>query len=346
MAEQPCQLPAPSPELVKCSYTIYGLRLDSTRPIPGALKAEGNTPASIFVSLEGIPDHFEVGAVDAAEVWYRDPEQSENGEPVLIVWRLEGGAFLLFRYADGTEFVVDRTGATIWAGWPTTSTLEATFIYLLGPILGFVLRLRGLVSLHASVLAWENQAFAIMGPGGAGKSTTAAALAMRDVSVLADDVAAIIPCKNGFEVPPGYSWLRLWPTSASILFGSADHLPKMVSDWDKCYLALERSNLSFLTTPRPLQTIYFLDERSDAEQAPFIERMFPRKALLALITNTYANYLLAPEHRAHEFEMLSKLMSCVRMRRVVPHTNPERLDTMCHLILEDFRDQVAGATGS
>jgi hypothetical protein len=345
MAEQPCRLQAPPTEQARSSYTIYGLRLDSTRPIPGVLKAEPNTAASVFVSLEGIPDCFDVPALDD-KPWYVSADKSESGEAVLRVWRFAEGGFVRLRYADGTEFVVDRGGTTIWAGWPTTSTLEDTFIYLLGPILGFVLRLRGIVSLHASVLALGNQAFAIMGPGGAGKSTTAAALAMRGAGIIADDVATLIPHQNGFEVAPGYSWLRLWPSSSRLLFGSADYLPRMVANWEKCYLDLERSSFSFHATPRPLRTIYFLDERSDSEEAPYVERLLPRVALVALITNTYANYLLAPEERAQEFGMLGKLISAVPVRRVVPHTSPERLDALCQVILEDFRNQMAHGTGS
>ena len=76
---------------------------------------------------------------------------------------------LVFVYADGTHFVVNQEGTTIWAGWPTTSTLEATFIYLLGPILGFVLRLRGVVSLHASVLRAREPGLCDHGTGRGGK---------------------------------------------------------------------------------------------------------------------------------------------------------------------------------
>jgi hypothetical protein len=346
MAERPYPLQGPPLEQARSSYTVYGLRLDSTRPIPGVLQAEPNTPASVFVSLEGIPDCFDVRALDNASPWYVSPDQIDDGEPILRVWRFEEDGFVRLRYADGTQFVVDRAGTTIWAGWPTTSTLEDTFIYLLGPILGFVLRLRGVVSLHASVLEFGNQAFAIMGPGGAGKSTTAAALAMRGAGVLADDVAALIPHKNGFEVPPGYSWLRLWPSASSILFGSADYLPRMVSNWDKCYLDLEQSSFFFHSTPRSLRTIYFLDNRSDSEEAPFVEGILPKEAMVGLIANTYVNYLLAPEQRAQEFELLGKVMSAVPMRRIVPHISPARLERLCEVILEDFRGQVARGKGS
>ena len=330
---------ATPPEQASTAHTIYGLRLDSTRPIPGVPRAEANLPADVFVSLEGIPDRFAVPAQEITCPWYVSPYQSDQGDPSLALWRLEDGAFLRLRYFDGTEFVVDRSGATVWAEWPANSSLEDTFIYLLGPVLGFVLRLRGILCLHASVVARENQALAIIGPSGAGKSTTAAALAMRGCSVIADDVAAVVPDRKGFRVAPGYSRLRLWPASSSILFGSADHLPKLVPNWDKCYLDLEGPGFAFESRACPLAAIYFLEERVDSEQSPELREMLPREALIALIANTYVNYLLGPEQRAQEFEMLGKLISKVVLRKIVPHANPARLDAMCQLILSDFRDQ-------
>ena len=48
----------------------------------------------------------------------------------------------------------------------------------LGPVFAFVLRLRGAVTFHASAVR-IGDAVAFLGPQGAGKSTTAAALALR-----------------------------------------------------------------------------------------------------------------------------------------------------------------------
>ena len=77
-------------------------------------------------------------------------------------------------YADGTRFVVDEGGTEVWAWWPEGATLDATATYLLGPVFGWLLRLRGVLALHASVAALDGRAAAFAGPAGMGKSTTAA----------------------------------------------------------------------------------------------------------------------------------------------------------------------------
>ena len=218
------------------------------------------------------------------------------------------------------------------------STLEDTIVYLLGPVL-VLLRLRGILCLHASVLALDGRAFALLGPMGAGKSTTAAAMARRGCGVLSEDMAPVTQTATGFHVQPGYGWIRLWPQSSAILFGSVDYLPRIVANWDKCYLDLAELGLPFETQEQPLTAIYLLERRVDSEDSPILEPLVAREALVALITHTYTNYLLDREQRAQEFEILGRLLGAVRMRRVVPHARPEFLDRLCDVILKDFREQ-------
>ncbi len=323
-------------ELPRFSHTIYGLHVDSTHPLPGVRPASAVGPADVAVSLDGIPQRFEIPGQELAKPWY---ERCHDGdEPILTVWKLENGAFIRFRYADGTHFVLDRAGTRIWAQWAASATLEDTVVYLLGPVFGFLLRLRGVLCLHASTLAIDGQAFALLGPMGAGKSTTAAALAMRGCGVLSEDMAPITKSTAGFRVQPGHGWIRLWPQSSAILFGSSGYLPRIVANWDKCYLDLAELGLPFETQEQPLTAIYLLEQRADSEEAPFLEPMVSRQALVALVTHTYTNYLLDREQRAQEFESLGQLIRAVRMRRIVPHARPELLDQLCEVILKDFRE--------
>ncbi len=57
--------------------------------------------------------------------------------------------------------------------------------------MGTALRLQGKICLHSSVIAVGEYALAIIGAKGAGKSTTAAALAKRGYPILADDIAVL-----------------------------------------------------------------------------------------------------------------------------------------------------------
>ena len=72
---------------------------------------------------------------------------------------------------------MDRHGTKLWASWPSHSSVEEAATYLLGPVLGLLLRFRGVTCLHASAVAIGDSVIAFVGAEGAGKSTTAAAFA-------------------------------------------------------------------------------------------------------------------------------------------------------------------------
>src|SRR5262249_22183040 len=150
-------------------------------------------------------------------------------------------------------------------------TLEDTATYLLGPVLGFILRLRGVTCLHASAVAICDQAIAILGPAGAGKSTTAASFARAGYKVLTDDIVALDERGDAFLVQPAYPRVRLWSESVNALFGTEDALPLLTPTWDKRYLDLQANISCFQEHPLPLAAIYLLDKRSSDPAAPFIE---------------------------------------------------------------------------
>ncbi|WP_414623449.1 hypothetical protein [Calothrix sp. CCY 0018] len=88
-----------------------------------------------------------------------------------------------------------------------------------GCVIGTALRLQGKLCLHSSVIKVDNCAIAIIGEKGAGKSTTAAALAKQGYPILADDIAVLTDCGDSFLVQPGYPRLRLWKSAVNQLYG-------------------------------------------------------------------------------------------------------------------------------
>lgn len=67
-------------------------------------------------------------------------------------------------------------------------------------ILVVLLRLRGLLVLHAAAVGSENGAIVLFGPCGAGKSTLAAELCLEGLTFLTDDIALIRETELGFAV--------------------------------------------------------------------------------------------------------------------------------------------------
>ena len=274
---------------------------------------------------------------------YTSPFKDEQGNCNLRVWQINRGQHFHLRYNDDTQFFVDRKGTEIWAIWPDNLTLEDTATYLLGPILGFVLRLRGTVCLHASAIAIEGKAIALVGRSEAGKSTTAAAFAQRGYSVLSEDVVALVDRTDGFLVEPAYPRIRLWDSSVRSLYGTPEHLPRIVPShptWDKRYLDLTQTGDRFQKEPLPLVGIYYLDLRSNNSDCPRIEPIPTQSQLMTLVSNTYTNYLLNKQQRAQEFEVLSRLVKQVPVRQIIPHADIDKLPHLLDTILEDFRTTV------
>jgi len=89
-------------------------------------------------------------------------------------------------------------------------TTEDAATYLLGPVLGLLLRLRGVTCLHASAVALADRAIAFVGSEGAGKSTTAALLARKGLAIISDDVVALVERDALFTFIPAYPYLSLW----------------------------------------------------------------------------------------------------------------------------------------
>jgi hypothetical protein len=323
---------------VTVPYSLYGLQLASNVPIPGLMAGHGMAPTDVEVCLGPFPTWLgDLLRESPREIHYLSSMKDETGRPSYHLWRVAGGDYFHLRYLDETTFVLDRQGARVWAAWPEPLTLEDTATYLLGPVFGFLLGLRGYCCLHASVVVVDGWAVALLGSAGAGKSTTAAAFARQGDPVLSDDVAALLDRHGHLLVQPAYPHLRLWPSSVTTLYGSPDALPLLTPTWEKCRLDLTGKGYHFQEQPTPLAAVYALDDRRDEPSAPYVEAFTGRAAFLHLLGNTYASHLLLPPERTREFALLGRLARTVPLRRVIPHTDPRHLARLCDVIRADFR---------
>jgi hypothetical protein len=310
-------------------YSAFGLSLGSNWPLPGLMARQDSSPIDIAIWLQTEP----VVGGGQTEAWYRSDPDVERASR-LWVWSLSGGRYFQLVYGDGTQFYVNGRGSEIWATWPDASTIEDTATYLLGPILAFALRLRGVLCLHASVVGLEKRAIALVGPAQSGKSTAAAAFAQLGATVLTDDVAALVEFGGQVYAHPAYPQLRLWPDSVSLLYGSAAALPRLTPNWDKRMLDLTNRPYRFQPLALPLAAIYVLGPRSAGGRAR-VDILRGRGKLRVLLGNTHVGYLLNEEMRAAEFASLARLVSRVPVRLVTPPCEPSALSDLCSRIIED-----------
>lgn len=280
--------------------------------------------------------------LESGELWWVSPFTDEQGRPLRTIHKLRNGAFYFIRYERGIQIVADRHCRRAWITWAEGSTDEELGILLWGSVMGILLRLRGMVCLHASAVAIDGAAVAFVGHSDAGKSTTAAAFSRAGHGVLADDLVTLDDRHGGeYRVHRGYSHLRLCPDATAALYGRVDALPQLVPSWDKRRLDLEAAGPSeaFL----PLRAIYLLGERCPRGARPVCSSVSPREALMGLVTHTYSNTVLDQPMRKQEFEFLTRLVGRLPIRRLTPGDDLGALSEMRAAVLDDVRGLEIGA---
>lgn len=327
------------------SHVVYGLRLAASELLPGLPLSPEEDGSDVRIRLKESRTFFIQfpESANSLNVSSCDPADSR---PNLRVRALPDGSYVGFFYNDGARFAVDEYGREVWADWPENYSLEDACTYLVGPVLGFVLRLRGTVCLHASGVAVDGRAIALVGLPGAGKSTTAAGFACCGFPVLSDDVVALTDLAAQFLVEPGYPRINLWPDSVGRLFQSEDALPRITPTWDKRYMPLGQNGHHFASSPLSLGAIYLLEGRYPALPAPVLDAVSGKEALIALVSNTYVNYLLDQKMRRTEFEVLSRVVSGVPVRRVRSPAEPCTIYKLCEAIADDARRVMPAVQGN
>jgi hypothetical protein len=324
-------------------HSVFGLLLHSNLAVPGLpivtapyVAPDIEPDVELFFGVDpGASGKIPAGPEGLV---YVSSYTGDDGQPALRVWKIAGGDFLRMEYYDGARFWLDRRGTRVWATWNEPLQIEDAATYLLGPVLGLLLRLRGVICLHASAVALEARvagdkcAVIFVGCVGSGKSTTAAALGRRNHPIISDDIVALTESENRFLVMPAYPYLSLWQDSAEMLFGRDAALPRFSPHYEKRQLVLDENGLAFAARPLPLGAIFLLAERTAEESAPSLEPVTPRQSMLRLVADSYATNLLDPEMRAREFALLGRLLAVVPVWRLHPHQEPSRIGSLCELV--------------
>ena len=315
-------------------YSIYGLNFDSNLPLPG-LPAGGAEYPDVIFAIE--PDYRSGTGIAAPDetCWYESDWIDETtGGPGLTIYRAVAGSFRIL-YSDGVEFLIDGEGRRIVGRAPSEANLADVACYVTGPILGFVLRLRGVIALHASAIEIGRKAVLLVGDARSGKSTTAAVLATMGYKVITEDVAALSLHEGALTVRTGCSEVALRPDAVASMFGSTDALPRFSHTWDKRRLDLMEIG-AFATEPVPLGRVYMLTNTEGFPNAPCVAPMPTRDAMVELLANVYANRLLHDELRLRELDTLQQVVSSVPVKVAATGAQPHLIPRFCEVLLDDL----------
>jgi hypothetical protein len=242
-------------------YRLSELKIDSAIELPELSSWDGapNTRSDIVFRIGKVPDGLEKPDHIAPDF------QTRGGCEYLVA--LPGSGRILVQ--GGSKITVEPE--------PGTDPAD-TRAFLTGPVQAVLWHQRGLLPLHASVVARNGRAAAIAGASGTGKSTLAAALAGRGLEVLADDICVVdVPAKGAPTALPGIRRLRLWRDALEHLQIPAQRLPRAL--WGKEKFLLDCSEPS-MNGPRRLMAVVVLT--TEASGAVAIERLRGALAVAAM----------------------------------------------------------------
>ncbi len=168
--------------------------------MPAASKA---FPEDVLLESGVEPDWVRFGLGLPGRILSHLPESADAVDPSFVLTEHGNAECFHLSYSDGTRFVVDGDARRVWGTYQAPLTADDLTTYFLGPVMGFLLRKRHVTSLHASCVEICGQGVAFSGDAGFGKSTTAAALALRGYPVLSEDIVPLKTSGRRHSCRPG-----------------------------------------------------------------------------------------------------------------------------------------------
>ncbi|HMO74788.1 MAG TPA: hypothetical protein PKD48_05540 [Sphingopyxis sp.] len=278
--------------------------------LPGLVEDESPANAEVAITIRrGLP------GAEAPE-WVAHPEGAEFTPDWAKVDHLRStdGRWYRIRYdyrGHVADFSIRRDGReiTVHAGEGEADSEVCNLIE--GPILGRAMRLAGLPCLHATALAADGKAVALMGTSGAGKSSLAWALVQQGCRLVTDDMVGLSPGPQGLFVQPGRARLRMWPDVAERLGvegAIAGPLFPTAAEMGKIGI---RDPAAAQDKPVRLHAIYRVLPRDPMLTAPAIAEMPASERLAELAANLHGVIPPAREERQRELTLLARVAASV-----------------------------------
>jgi hypothetical protein len=177
-----------------------------------------------------------------------------------------------------------------------------------------LLRLRSdAIFFHASALGIDGEGTIFVGPGGAGKSTTALALTARGHNFLSDEVAGYLPATGElmpFRRPVG---IKPGPRASAVESGLTPAIAERIERDGFIRVDVDTLFPVHPARPVPLRRIVFL--RGFAER-PALDRISPGRQEIVELQPLMSSFLNAP-HSRRVFE-LTRLLASAKVYQLRP----------------------------
>lgn len=239
------------------------LGLEPAPPAPTDLRIER---ASIGDAPQPLPSHRRV--------------DNETDPGVVETWRSD---VLTVDFPDEARFEVDSEVIRV-----VTSSIDEVDLahYVLDHILPRALSLRGDIVFHGSaVVGPSGRAHAFIGPSGSGKSTLAAALVQSGWALLHDDIVRLALSETLPIAYPGYSQVRLIPSTAARLFSDSQPLLPLTTRQKQRYPIAPPLVMS--PGPADVCALHLLESRDNESGSTVVEGLSLTQAFPRLARNAY-----------------------------------------------------------
>jgi hypothetical protein len=283
-----------------------GLGIEADRPLLGVLPYIG--PSSRTLRLR------------SAESLPRLPESSRRlaelsggaGEPLLTIdWDPELG-YRIEAAGHGCHLLAPdgRSAACV----PEVGESWAWHRLFFAQVLPSAAALQGLEVLHASAVAIEGVATAIVSASGGGKSSLAARTIARGAGFVTDDVLAVERADGSVIAHPGPAFIRVDEAGLEALPAPVEQLGRS----DKAEVAIEPISHAI-----PLGRLVFLQRGQEARRLDLIRLSPPDPRLL--LAATFTSHLTLPRRLAAQLETCAAIARDVPCFRLVvpPGATPE-----------------------
>jgi len=230
-----------------------------------------------------------------AALLYESPLLNSDGETILRLYR--SGPCEVLAFTDVADFY-------LWPdsiGCHPSKAVEMSLveIRLLGLVAAYWLERRGMPAIHASAVVIDDQAVALLGNNGGGKTSLAGTFMAAGHPLLTDDILALelAGSTSGLEGSPepvlgrsGYPQMRMWPDLVEHFIGSLEGLERVHPQLEKRRVPVGGKNGfgRFHSKAHPLTVFYLPERRPEGEgDEVLIEPLSQRDAVFELVRHSF-----------------------------------------------------------
>lgn len=291
-------------------YTAYGLAIRSELALPELTPADYTAESAVEVRITDLNVQISTDGKHANSFLMKTP----------------AGKFVI---SAGREILIE----------PEPDADEGLIrLFLLGPALSVLLRLRGLLVLHGSSVAVHNHIIVFLGDTGWGKSTLAEAFHRKGYPLVDDDIVAIHMHYDWPIVLPGFPQIKLWPDAAASLGHEPEQLPELYQSAQK---RVHLVTAGHVQQSLPLRQIYILGPAGNQHESLPIT---PPQAFLEIVRFSRAMSLTGrPELQQLHFRQCTSLVNKIPVRRLKRLFSLDALPDLVDFIEKDLATRTDGA---